>query len=75
MTQENNDRPYSRAMVVMAHPDDAEYSCSGTVAQWCRMGWEVVYVLCTDGSKGAEEPEMTPDKLACIRKQEQLEAA
>ncbi|MCS5667671.1 MAG: PIG-L family deacetylase, partial [Dehalococcoidia bacterium] len=33
----------------MAHPDDAEWTCSGTVAKWCAEGWEVVYVLCTDG--------------------------
>src|SRR3972149_1477473 len=75
MTEEQKEKPYSRAMVVMAHPDDAEYSCSGTVAKWTRMGWEVVYVLCTDGSKGADEPGMTTEKLAAIRKQEQLDAA
>jgi LmbE family N-acetylglucosaminyl deacetylase len=75
MTTEEKERPYSSAMVVMAHPDDAEYSCSGTVAQWTRQGWEVVYVLCTDGSKGSDEPEMTPERLADIRRQEQLDAA
>lgn len=75
MTEEQKEKPYSRAMVVMAHPDDAEYSCSGTVAKWTRMGWEVVYVLCTDGSKGSDEPGMTTEKLAAIRKQEQLNAA
>ena len=75
MTEEQKEKPYSRAMVVMAHPDDAEYSCSGTVAQWTRLGWEVVYVLCTDGSKGADEPDMTSEKVAAIRKQEQLDAA
>ena len=40
------------AMVVTAHPDDAEWGCSGSVAKWTRLGWDVVYVLCTDGSKG-----------------------
>lgn len=75
MTEEQKEKPYSRAMVVMAHPDDAEYSCSGTVAKWTSMGWEVVYVLCTDGSKGSDEPGMTTEKLAAIRKQEQLDAA
>ena len=48
MPIDNNPNPeYKRAMVVVAHPDDAEYGCSGTVAQWCSNGWEVVYVLCT----------------------------
>ena len=66
--------PYQRAMVVVAHPDDAEWGCAGTVAKWCAQGWEVVYVLCTDGSKGSEDPEMTSGRLVEIRKQEQLNA-
>jgi LmbE family N-acetylglucosaminyl deacetylase len=61
-------------MVVVAHPDDAEWGCAGTVAKWCAEGWEVVYVLCTDGSKGSEDPEMTSGRLVEIRKQEQLNA-
>ena len=65
---------YQRAMVVVAHPDDAEWGCAGTVAKWCAEGWEVVYVLCTDGSKGSEDPDMTSGRLVEIRKQEQLNA-
>ena len=66
--------PYQRAMVVVAHPDDAEWGCAGTVAKWCSEGWEVVYVLCTDGSKGSDDLEMTSERLVEIRKQEQLDA-
>ncbi|MEK7807386.1 MAG: PIG-L family deacetylase, partial [Chloroflexota bacterium] len=66
--------PYRRGMVVVAHADDAEWSCSGTVAKWCAEGWEVVYVLCTDGSKGSDDPEMTACRLAKIREQEQRNA-
>jgi LmbE family N-acetylglucosaminyl deacetylase len=62
-------------MVVVAHADDAEYGCSGTVSKWCKEGMEVVYVLCTDGSKGSSDPEMTPERLVEIRRQEQLAAA
>ena len=36
-----------RGMVVVAHADDAEWGCSGTVAKLCAEGWEMVYVLCT----------------------------
>lgn len=68
------EEPFRRGMVVVAHPDDAEWSCSGTVAKWCAEGWEVVYVLCTDGSKGSEDPEMTPKQLVKVRRQEQLNA-
>ena len=64
-----------RAMVVVAHADDAEWGCSGTVARWCALGWEVVYVLCTDGSKGTEDPELTSVELVKIRQREQLDAS
>lgn len=64
-----------RGMVVVAHADDAEWGCSGTVAQWCRQGSEVIYVICTDGSKGSDDPNMTSVNLAAIRKSEQEAAA
>ena len=68
------DTNYSRAMVVVAHADDAEWGCAGTVAQWCNNGWEVVYVLCTDGSKGTDDAKLTSEELVSIRKKEQLAA-
>ena len=68
------DNEYSRGMVVVAHADDAEYGCSGTVAKWCREGWEVVYVMCTDGSKGSSDREITGEELSRIRRQEQSNA-
>ena len=66
--------PYSRGMVVVAHADDAEYGCAGTVAKWCKQGMEVAYVICTDGSKGSSDPEITPGRLIEIRREEQLAA-
>ena len=75
MTSETPDSPYSRAMVVVAHPDDAEWGCSGTVAGWCRSGWDVVHVICTDGSKGSSDPDVTSEQLVETRRSEQLEAA
>ena len=64
-----------RAMVVGAHPDDAEWMCAGTVAKWCAQGWRVVYVLCTDGSKGSSDPDITGEELVQLREAEQREAA
>ena len=72
MSQEET--PYRRGMVVVAHADDAEWGCAGTVAKWCAEGWEVVYVLCTDGSKGSDDPQVTSEELTKIRRQEQLNA-
>ena len=68
------EEPHSRAMVVFAHPDDADWGCSGTVAKWTRLGWEVVYVMCTDGSKGTEDRTISATRLSQIRKQEQIDA-
>jgi LmbE family N-acetylglucosaminyl deacetylase len=64
-----------RAMFVVAHCDDIEFVCAGTVACWVRDGYEVIYVICTDSSKGSEDPEMSPQKLAKIRREEQRRAA
>lgn len=61
-------------MVVMAHPDDAEFVCGGTIARWCAEGWEVTYVIVTGGDKGTHDPEMHPEKLAAIREEEQRAA-
>ena len=61
--------------VVMAHPDDAEFVCAGTIARWADEGNEVVYVLLTSGDKGSDDPEMTPERLAATREAEQREAA
>lgn len=62
------------AMVIVAHPDDAEFTVAGTVAMWTRAGCRVVYVICTDGNAGSHEPNMTREKLAEIRRAEQRAA-
>lgn len=64
-----------RIMVVMAHPDDAEFACGGSVAKWTAEGHEVVYVVCTNGDKGSSDPEMTSERLTQIREGEQRAAA
>jgi len=75
MTDETQEQPYQRAMVVVAHADDAEFGCSGTAAKWCREGMEVVYVICTDGSKGTKDRGITPEQITEFRRQEQANAA
>ncbi|TMB66995.1 MAG: PIG-L family deacetylase [Chloroflexi bacterium] len=64
-----------RALVVAAHPDDSEFGVGGTAALWSKNGWEFYYLICTDGSKGSEDPEMTPEKLVPLRREEQRAAA
>lgn len=70
-----NGEGYQRGMVIVAHADDAEFGCAGTVASWCHSGMEVVQVICTDGSKGSDDPNITSAQLVEIRKREQQNAA
>jgi LmbE family N-acetylglucosaminyl deacetylase len=65
---------FRRAMVVFAHPDDAEFGVSGTVAKWTRAGVEVVYVSVTDGSAGSNEVGATREALRVTREVEQRAA-
>ena len=70
---EENGVPGS-AMVIVAHPDDAEFTMAGTIAAWTEAGSRVIYVICTDGNAGSHEPGMTREKLAEIRRAEQRAA-
>ena len=63
------------ALVIVAHPDDIEFSSAGTIARWVKAGTRVVYVICTSGEVGIAEPGMTKEKAAKIRESEQLAAA
>ncbi len=67
--------PFQKAMVVVAHPDDPEFFCGGTIARWARAGVEVTYLICTRGDKGTEDPNMTTQRLTAIREAEQRAAA
>lgn len=64
-----------RAMVIFAHPDDAEFLCAGTVAKLVESGYRVQYVLATSGDKGSNDPRATPEDLVATREGEQLAAA
>ena len=69
----SDDRP--RVMVIFAHPDDAEFLCSGTVARFTANGYRVQYVLATSGDKGSNDPAATPEQLVATREAEQQAAA
>jgi LmbE family N-acetylglucosaminyl deacetylase len=64
-----------RILVVVAHPDDAEFGCGGSVARWVGEGCDVYYCLATSGNRGSDDPAMTPERLAVIREAEQRAAA
>ena len=64
-----------RVLVVLAHPDDPEFFCGGTVAKMAAEGRQVHYCLLTSGDKGADEPGVDPEALAKTREVEQRAAA
>jgi LmbE family N-acetylglucosaminyl deacetylase len=64
-----------RALVIVAHPDDAESHAGGTVATLARQGGYVAYLVLTNGDKGSANRGITPECLAHIRREEQREAA
>ncbi len=64
-----------KILVISPHPDDVDFGCSGTIAKWSRRGMEIVYVICTSGDKGTDDPQMRPEALAAVREEEQQAAA
>ena len=66
---------YDRALVVTAHPDDAEFLAGGTIAKLCDMGMQVTLCIATSGDKGTRDVNLRPQELAAIREAEQRAAA
>ncbi|MDY6908536.1 MAG: PIG-L deacetylase family protein [Thermodesulfobacteriota bacterium] len=62
-------------LVITAHPDDAEFGAAGTVARFRKAGRSVAYVVCTDGEKGTNDRSLSPERLAAMRREEQMAAA
>lgn len=73
--QPEGEEEFSRVMVVVAHPDDAEFSSAGTIAKFSSEGKHVVVVLCTSGDKGTARRDISSPDLAAMRESEQLEAS
>ena len=42
-----------RIVAILAHPDDAEFMCAGTLSLFRNRGWEVHIVTMTPGDKGS----------------------
>jgi LmbE family N-acetylglucosaminyl deacetylase len=69
------DRRIKRALCIVAHPDDIEFYCGGTVLKLTKRGVTVEFVLTTSGDKGTHEAGVPRDELARRREQEQEAAA
>src|SRR5205807_8430606 len=63
--------PDFEAMVIGAHPDDADFATAGTSALWAKQGKKIVWVIMTDGTEGSEVPAFIDTELMLAREQEQ----
>jgi len=70
----HTERP-ERLMVIVAHPDDADFGPAGTIAGWVRDGSVAHLVCCTSGDAGSDDPRTDPLVLARLRESEQRAAA
>jgi LmbE family N-acetylglucosaminyl deacetylase len=70
-----DDSGIRRVLAVMAHPDDVDFGCAGTVATWTGRGIEVVYLMVTSGEAGGFDDGMTRDEMRALRRDEQRAAA
>lgn len=64
-----------RFMVIVAHPDDADFGPAATAATWIDQGSQGWLVCCTSGDAGADDWRTDPLELAAIREAEQRDAA
>ena len=74
MTEPHAWRP-GRFMVIVAHPDDADFGPAATASRWIDEGSVGWLVCCTSGDAGGEDPDMDPLELAALREREQRAAA
>jgi len=64
---------WSRALAVVAHPDDLEYGAAAAIARWTDQGKWVGYVLATSGEAGIDA--IAPDEAARLRQDEERRSA
>ncbi len=65
----------ARFMVIVAHPDDADFGPAATAAGWIDAGSAGWLVCCTSGDQGGEDFAADPLVLAATREREQRAAA
>jgi len=64
---------WSRALCIVAHPDDLEYGAAGAIARWTAAGKHVSYLLVTRGEAGIDG--LTPAEVGPLREAEERASA
>lgn len=70
-----DDRRIKRVLCLVAHPDDIDFFCAGTILLMSRRGVVVDFVLVTSGDKGTRDPSRSREAVAATREREQLASA
>ena len=68
-------RTPDRALVIGAHPDDADFGAGGLIALWASRGCEVTVICVTDGDSGGFDADVPREDVPGIRRAEQRAAA
>jgi LmbE family N-acetylglucosaminyl deacetylase len=69
------DDQVERALAIMAHPDDVDFGCAGTIAGWTKAGVAVTYCIVTNGDAGGFDRAVPRTEISGIRQAEQRAAA
>jgi LmbE family N-acetylglucosaminyl deacetylase len=64
---------WTRAVAVVAHPDDLEYGLAAAVARWTGQGKDIAYLLATKGEAGIAS--LPPSEVAALRMEEERRSA
>jgi LmbE family N-acetylglucosaminyl deacetylase len=62
-------------LAVSAHPDDIEFSCGGTMFRFAEKGYDIYYIVATNGENGFKIGHKPKSERIKIRHKEQLNAA
>jgi LmbE family N-acetylglucosaminyl deacetylase len=75
MTQKEISTNTNTILAVGAHPDDIEFSCTGTLRKFIEKGRDVYYIVATNGENGFKIAHKPRRQRIEIRHKEQLNAA
>lgn len=71
----NTNKVTNTILAVGAHPDDIEFSCTGTLRKFIEKGWDVHYIVATNGENGFKIAHKPRKQRIEIRHKEQINAA
>jgi LmbE family N-acetylglucosaminyl deacetylase len=64
---------WTRALAIVAHPDDLEFGAAAAIARWTGQGKDIGYCMVTSGEAGIDG--LHPDECRTVREAEQVESA